>query len=63
MVNNLCTLSELAEREGATHRQLDYICREKKIKAVNRVGIIRLFNEQQAKDIRMGLMNIRNHGG
>ena len=60
--SNLYTLSEIARREGFTHRQCDYVCRNMDISPTRRVGIIRMFSEDKIKDIRNGLMNLRNYG-
>ena len=59
---NLLTLSEIAEKENVAVRQLDYVCRQRRIKPIRRVGITRMFSEHQIREMEIGLMNLRNYG-
>jgi hypothetical protein len=56
---NLLTASQIADRLGEPPQRVAYIIRKHRIKAVERIGIIRLFSEQQIKAIKQGLYGIQ----
>lgn len=60
MVNtNLLTASQIADRLGEPPQRVTYIIRKYRLKPVQRIGIIRLFDEEQIKAIKQGLYEIQ----
>lgn len=62
MVNQV-TVSQIADRLGEPPQRVAYIIRKYRIKPVERVGIIRLFEERQIKAIKQGLYGIQIRRG
>jgi hypothetical protein len=58
-MSNLLTVSQIADRLGEPPQRVGYIIRKYRIKAVERVGIIRLFSEEQLEAIKEGLYGIQ----
>ena len=56
---NLLTASQIADQLGEPPQRVTYIIRKYRLKPVQRVGIIRLFDEQQVKVIKQGLYGIQ----
>jgi len=60
MVNtNLLTASQIADQLGEPPQRVTYIIRKYRLKPVSRVGITRLFSEEQVKVIKQGLYGIQ----
>ncbi len=60
MVNtNLLTSSQIADRLGEPPQRVAYIIRKFRLKPVERIGIIRLFDEEQVEAIKEGLYGIQ----
>ena len=51
---NLLTASEIADRFSEPPQRVTYIIRKYRLKPIQRVGIIRLFSEEQVKAIKQG---------
>ncbi|GAH56679.1 unnamed protein product, partial [marine sediment metagenome] len=51
----LLTASQIADRLGEPPQRVTYIIRKYRLKSVQRIGIIRLFDEEQVKAIKQGL--------
>ncbi len=62
MANQL-TVSQIADRLGEPPQRVAYIIRKFRIKAAERVGLIRLFDERQVKAIQQGLYGIQIRRG
>ena len=63
MVNtNLLTVSQIADQFSEPPQRVAYIIRKHRLKPVERIGIIRLFTEQQIEAVRQGLYNIQIRG-
>ena len=58
----LCTASQIADELGEPPQRVCYIIRKYRLKPVQRVGIIRLFDEQQIAAIKNGLYGIQIRG-
>lgn len=56
---NLLTASQIADRLGEPPQRVTYIIRKYRLKPVQRIGIIRLFDEEQIKAIKQGLYEIQ----
>jgi hypothetical protein len=56
---NLYTASQIADRLGEPPQRITYIIRKYRLKPVQRIGIIRLFSEEQVKAIKQGLYGIQ----
>ena len=56
---NLLTIGQIADRLREPPTRVAYIVSKYRLKAVQRVGIIRLFNEKQIKAIKQGLYGIQ----
>jgi len=56
---NLLTASQIADQLGEPPQRVAYIIRKHRLKAVQRIGIIRLFSESQLKAIKQGLYGIQ----
>lgn len=56
------TASQIADRLNEPPQRICYIIRKLRLKAVHRVGIIRLFDEQQIVAIKNGLYGIQIRG-
>ena len=56
---NLLTASQISDQLGEPPQRVTYIIRKYRLKAVQRVGIIRLFSEEQVKVIKQGLYGIQ----
>jgi len=60
MVNaNLLTVSQIAEELGEPPQRVTYIIRKYRLKPVQRIGIIRLFDDRQVEVIKQGLYGIQ----
>jgi len=57
--SNLLTASQIADRLGEPPQRVTYIIRKYRIKPIQRIGIIRLFDEQQVEAIKQGLYGIQ----
>jgi hypothetical protein len=56
---NLYTVSNIADTLHEPPQRVAYVIRKYRLKPVSRVGIIRLFSEEQAKAIEQELFNIQ----
>ena len=56
---NLVTASQIADQLGEPPQRVTYIIRKYRLKPVQRIGIIRLFDEEQIKAIKQGLYEIQ----
>ena len=56
---NLFTASQIADRLGEPPQRITYVIRKHRLKPVQRVGIIRLFDERQVEAIKQGLYGIQ----
>ena len=56
---NLLTASQIADRLGEPPQRVGYIIRKFRLKPIERVGIIRLFSEEQLEAVRQGLYGIQ----
>ncbi len=56
---NLLTASQIADQLGEPPQRVTYIIRKYRLKPVQRIGIIRLFDEEQIKVIKQGLYGIQ----
>ncbi|MBA7486769.1 hypothetical protein ES707_22330 [subsurface metagenome] len=56
---NFLTASQIADRLGEPPQRVTYIIRKYRLKPVQRIGIIRLFDEEQIKAIKQGLYEIQ----
>ncbi len=59
---NLLTASQIADQLGEPPQRIDYVIRKYRLKPQQRIGIIRLFGEQQVQAIKEGLYNIQIRG-
>lgn len=59
---SLFTASQIADHLGEPSQRVCYIIRKLRLKPVQRIGIIRLFDEEQVNAVKQGLygMQIRN---
>jgi hypothetical protein len=57
------TVSQIADQLCEPPQRIAYIIRKYRIKAVQRVGLIRLFDESQVKAIKQGLFGIQIRRG
>ena len=55
----LFTASQIADQLGEPPQRVTYIIRKHRLKPVQRVGIIRLFDERQVEAIKRGLYGIQ----
>jgi len=55
----LWTVGQIADRLGEPPSRVAYIISKYRLKPVERVGIIRLFGEEQVEAIKQGLFNIQ----
>ena len=58
-MQKLLTVSQIAERFGEPPQRVAYIIRKLRIKPQRRVGITRMFRDQQIAAIKQGLYGIR----
>jgi len=58
----LYTVTQIADALGELPQRVKYIIQKHRLQPVQRVGIIRLFSEQQVQAIRQGLYGIRIRG-
>jgi len=58
----LWTIGQIADCLGEPPSRVAYIISKHRLKPVERVGIIRLFDEGQVKVIKQGLFNIQIRG-
>jgi hypothetical protein len=56
---NLLTTGQIAEILGEPPQRVTYVIRKYRLKPIHRVGIIRLFSQEQVKAIRQGLYGIQ----
>ncbi len=63
LVSNLLTVTQIADVLGEPPQRVGYIIRKFRIKPVQRVGIIRLFDDRQVKAIKQGLYGIQIRRG
>ena len=59
---NFLTASQIADQLDEPPQRITYIIRKYRLKPAQRVGIIRLFDEQQVKAIKQGLYGIQIRG-
>ena len=59
MKEELLTVGQISERLKEPPARIAYIVSKYRLKPVKRVGIIRLFDEEQVKEIKRGLYNIQ----
>jgi len=57
--NDLLTIGQIAERLQEPPARVAYVVSKYRLKAVQRVGIIRLFTPEQVKAIKQGLYGIQ----
>ena len=57
--SNLLTASQIADQLSEPPQRITYIIRKYRLKSVQRIGIIRLFDEEQVKAIKQGLYGIQ----
>jgi hypothetical protein len=57
------TVSQMADKWGEPPQRISYIISKHRIKPVQRIGIIRLFSQQQAEAIKPALYNMQIRGG
>ncbi len=62
MNQNLQTVGQIADCLGEPPSRVAYIISKYRLKPVDRVGIIRLFDEKQVEAIKYGLFNIQIRG-
>ena len=62
MNKNLQTVGQIADYLGEPPSRVAYIISKYRLKPVERVGIIRLFDEKQIEAIKQGLFNIQIRG-
>ncbi len=62
MKTDLLTVTQIADKLGEPPQRVSYIIRKYRLKPVQRVGIIRLFDENQVSAIRNGLYGIQIRG-
>lgn len=60
---NLLTASQIADQLGEPPQRITYIIRKYRLKPVQRVGIIRLFDDEQAEAIKQALYNMQVRNG
>lgn len=56
---NLYTASQIADQLCEPPQRVTYIIHKYRLKPVQRIGIIRLFSEEQVKAIKQGLYGIQ----
>lgn len=59
---NLYTATQIADLLGEPPQRVCYIIRKLRLKPVHRVGIIRLFDDEQVKVVKQGLYGIQIRG-
>jgi hypothetical protein len=62
-IDELSTIGQIADRLGEPPSRVGYIISKFRLKPRQRVGIIRLFDEDQIEAIRQGLYNIQVRTG
>lgn len=62
-IDELSTLGQISDRLGEPPSRVGYIISKYRLKPRRRVGIIRLFDEDQIEAIRQGLFNIQIRTG
>jgi len=62
MKTDLLTVTQIADKLGEPPQRVSYIIRKYRLKPVQRVGIIRLFDENQVSAIKNGLYGIQIRG-
>ena len=58
-MSDLFTVGQIADRLSEPPARVAYIIRKNRIKPIDRVGIIRLFNEIQVMAIKEALFNMQ----
>lgn len=59
MEDELLTIGQIADRFEEPPARVAYIVAKHRLKAVKRVGIIRLFSQKQVEAIKLGLYGIQ----
>ena len=59
MEHKLLTVGQIADHLREPPARIAYIISKYRLKPIKRVGIIRLFDEEQVKAIKQGLYNIQ----
>ena len=59
MEQDLSTIGQIADRLREPPARVAYIVSKYRLKAVQRIGIIRLFDEEQIRVIKQGLYGIQ----
>lgn len=62
MTQKLLTIGQIAEKLQEPPARVAYVVSKHRLKAVERIGIIRLFSEEQIEAIKQGLYNIQIRG-
>ncbi|MBN2457298.1 MAG: hypothetical protein JXB29_12310 [Sedimentisphaerales bacterium] len=62
MEGKFLTIGQIADRLGEPPARVSYIVAKHRLKPVQRVGIIRLFNQEQAEAIKQALFNMQVRG-
>ena len=63
MEANLLTVGQISDRLNEPPNRVSYVISKFRLKPVQRVGIIRLFAEEQVDTIKQGLYNIQIRSG
>lgn len=61
VIQELSTIGQIADRLQEPPARVSYIISKFRLKPVQRVGIIRLFGEEQIEVIRQGLYGMQIH--
>ena len=61
-MSHLFTVSQIADQLGEPPQRVAYIVRKHRLKPRQRIGIIRLFSEEQVEAIKQDLYNIQVRG-
>lgn len=61
MKTAVLTVGQIADQLGQPPARVAYMIAKHRLKPVGRVGIIRLFNEQQVQAIKEALFNMQIH--
>ncbi len=63
VIENVSTISQIAEMLGESPQRVAYIIRKHRIKPIERIGGTRLFDDRQIKAIKQGLYGIQIRRG
>ncbi len=62
-ISTLYTATQIADQLSEPPQRVTYVIHKYRLKPVQRVGLIRLFNKQQVEAIKTGLYGIQIRGG